>query len=100
MQEILDRELPNVGAIESAGPTKFMVSAVELQDALAPTADAAELGVPAPVIVIPMLLFTAMGAVQVQLPAGMLIMSPSMAWCGTIGGVVPPVPLMTSFTSP
>jgi len=68
-----------------------IVMVVPLHEELAPVVEAAELGVPAPTIEIPMLLGTVIPVVQVHDPAGILIVSPSTAVC--VG------PLITALTA-
>src|ERR1700733_5806688 len=84
-------ELPKAGAIRKAIMPLVTVIVVSLaQDEEAPTVVGSELGVPFPVMVIPMPLGTLMPEAQVQFPEGMLMVSPSLAVC--VG------PLMTAFT--
>jgi len=64
---------------------------VLLHDALAVFVLGVEFGVPAPIMVMPIPLGTEIPFVQVQEPAGILMMSPLPAVC--VG------PLMTAFTS-
>jgi hypothetical protein len=91
MQERRLVEFPYEGAIRKAVMPLVTVMAVPLQDEDAPVVVGSELGVPLPAMVIPILLGTFTPEVQEQLPAGMLMVSPSMAVC--VG------PLMTAFTS-
>jgi hypothetical protein len=90
MQETRAVEFPKVGYIVRAVPLEI-VMAVWLQDELGPVVPAVELGVPLPVMVIPMFLGTLMPLDQVHDPAGIWITSPSTAICEG--------PLMTAFTS-
>ena len=90
MHEIRDVELPYCGDILKA-TAPFNVSVVPLaqEDEGAEVLEP-EFGVPLPVIVMPICDGTTIPVVQVHVPAGMLIVSPSTATC--VG------PLMTALT--
>lgn len=78
MQERRLVEFPYEGVIRNAVVPLLTTIVVPLQDEDAPVVLAPELGVPEPAMVIPMLL-TVTPEVQVQLPEGMLTVSPSAA---------------------
>jgi Mn2+/Fe2+ NRAMP family transporter len=83
MQDNLIVELPKVGANPNILYAVDAVYVIEvcLQDADASIISGVLLGVPVPVIVIPLLLGTEIPPVQVQEPAGIIIVSPSAATC-------------------
>ena len=91
MQDILEVLFPTWGLIVKALTPPFIVMFVAVQEAEAVKVAAVELGVPEPMIVIPMLLGTTIPLAQVQDPDGILMMSPSTAVC--VG------PLMIALTS-
>jgi hypothetical protein len=92
MQEIRIVELPYRGDAEiMLWPEVVHVIVVFEQDELAPVTLASSLGVPLPMIDIPLPERTVMPVDQLQEPAGIWMASPSTAVC--VG------PLMTAFTS-
>jgi hypothetical protein len=90
MQEMRDVEFPNCGAILKP-TTLAKVMLVPLHEALGPNVAAVELGVPVPVIVMPIPDGTVMPLAHVVGEhGGMMMMSPSTAVC--VG------PLITALT--
>jgi hypothetical protein len=90
MQEMRDRDVLVPGDSVKRWFTLFTVIAVCVHEADAPVVDGVELGVPVPLIVMP-LPETEIPLVHVHDPAGIMITSPLPAVC--VG------PLMTAFTS-
>jgi len=93
IQETRDVELPYSGDILIKLPdeSSSVITVPIAQEELAPVVVAVELGVPLPMIVIPILLGTVIPVVQVHEPLGILMVSPLIAVC--VG------PLITAFTS-